>query len=49
MYYVYIIRSLQDGQLYTGSTGDRKKRIEEYKDAKYRVQDIGNLLNWFII
>ncbi|UCF82797.1 MAG: GIY-YIG nuclease family protein, partial [Desulfobacteraceae bacterium] len=29
-YYVYVIRSLKDGQLYTGSSGDLKKRVEEH-------------------
>jgi putative endonuclease len=27
MYYIYVLKSLNDGRLYTGSTGDLKRRI----------------------
>ena len=30
MHYVYVLRSLKDGQLYTGSTGNLKKRVEDH-------------------
>jgi putative endonuclease len=41
MFYVYILKSLKDGNLYTGSTSDLKKRIEEHNNGyelgtKYR-------------
>lgn len=34
MYYVYILLSKKDGQLYTGYTNDLEKRIEEHKSGK---------------
>ena len=34
MYYVYIIRSKIDGNLYTGSTNDLKKRLLEHSSGK---------------
>lgn len=30
MNYVYVLRSLKDGKLYTGCTGNLKKRLEEH-------------------
>jgi putative endonuclease len=30
MYYVYVLKSLKTGRLYTGSTGDLKRRFEEH-------------------
>lgn len=30
MHYVYVLRSLKDGQLYTGYYGDLKKRLDEH-------------------
>ena len=30
MYYVYVLRSLNNGRLYTGSTGDLKRRVEKH-------------------
>ncbi|MEK7188586.1 MAG: GIY-YIG nuclease family protein [Patescibacteria group bacterium] len=31
MYYVYILKSLKDGKLYTGFTEDLQKRLERHK------------------
>lgn len=33
-YYTYILKSLKDGNLYTGSTNDLKRRIEEHNSGK---------------
>jgi len=30
-YYTYVLRSLHDGKLYIGSTGDLKKRLREHQ------------------
>ena len=30
MYYVYVLKSNKVGKLYTGSTGDLKRRLEEH-------------------
>jgi putative endonuclease len=30
MYYVYVLRSLKDKRLYTGSTGDLKRRVQRH-------------------
>jgi len=30
MFYVYVLRSLKDGLLYTGCSGDLKKRLDEH-------------------
>ena len=30
MYYVYILRSLKNGRLYTGSTNDLERRLKEH-------------------
>jgi putative endonuclease len=30
MHYVYVLRSLKDGQLYTGYSSDLKKRLNEH-------------------
>ncbi len=34
MYYVYILKSLKDNNLYTGSTNDLKRRIKEHNLGK---------------
>ena len=41
MYYVYVLKSLKDGDLYTGSTNNLKRRFEEHnlgkeKSTRYR-------------
>ncbi len=30
MFYVYILRSLKDGKLYTGFTSDLRRRVKEH-------------------
>ena len=30
MYYTYVLKSIKNGRLYTGSTGDLKQRVEEH-------------------
>ncbi|MCA9350998.1 GIY-YIG nuclease family protein [Candidatus Saccharibacteria bacterium] len=34
MYYVYVLQSKKDGQLYTGYTNDLKRRFEEHNTGK---------------
>ncbi len=34
MYYVYVLKSLKDGNLYTGYTNDLKKRISLHNSGK---------------
>lgn len=34
MYYVYVLKSLKDGDLYTGSTNNLLRRIKEHNDGK---------------
>ena len=34
MHYVYVLHSGKDGKLYTGATGDLRKRIEEHNKGK---------------
>ncbi len=34
MYYVYVIRSVRDKQLYTGFTGDLKNRLHEHNSGR---------------
>ena len=34
MYYVYVLRSLKDSKLYTGKTGDLKRRFKEHNSGK---------------
>jgi len=34
MWYVYVLRSLQDGTHYTGFTGDLRQRLEEHNAGK---------------
>ena len=34
MYYVYILKSLRDGKLYTGKTNDLEKRVKRHKSGK---------------
>ena len=34
MYYVYVLRSIEDGQWYTGCTSDLQKRLKEHNDGK---------------
>ena len=33
-YYIYILKSLKDNQLYTGYTSDLKKRLEEHNSGQ---------------
>ena len=33
MYYVYVLRSMKDGNFYTGYTSDLKKRLEEHTEG----------------
>lgn len=37
MFYVYVLRSLRNGRLYTGSTNDLERRLNEHnkKQSKY--------------
>lgn len=30
MYYIYILKSLKDGKIYTGYTGDLRSRVKEH-------------------
>lgn len=34
MWYVYILRSLKDGQFYAGMTNDLKKRVQSHNQGK---------------
>lgn len=34
MFYVYLVRSLKDNNLYTGYTNDLKRRLEEHNSGK---------------
>ncbi len=34
MHYVYVLRSKADGRLYTGCTGDLRKRFQQHNDGK---------------
>ena len=34
MHYVYVLHSAEDGKLYTGATGDLRKRIDEHNNGK---------------
>ncbi len=34
IYYIYILKSLKDNNLYTGYTSDLRKRIEEHNSGK---------------
>ncbi len=34
MFYVYILKSKRDSQLYTGSTSDLRKRFKEHNDGR---------------
>lgn len=34
MFYVYVLRSKKDGQLYVGATGDLKRRVEDHNSGK---------------
>ena len=34
MWYVYVLRSLQDGNYYTGFTSDLRRRIQDHNDGK---------------
>lgn len=34
MYYVYVIRSKQNGKLYVGSTNDLRRRLKEHNEGK---------------
>lgn len=37
MFYVYVLRSTKDRQLYIGSTGDLKRRFEEHNAGKSKA------------
>lgn len=34
MWYVYVLKSQKDGKLYTGFTGDLRKRLRQHEDGK---------------
>ena len=34
MYYVYVLKSLKDNDLYTGSTNNLSKRLKEHNEGK---------------
>lgn len=34
MFYTYLLKSKKDGSLYTGSTGDLRKRLKEHNASK---------------
>ncbi len=34
MFYVYVLKSLQDEELYIGSTNDLRRRIKEHQNGK---------------
>ena len=34
MFFVYILKSLKDGDLYIGSTNDLRRRVEEHNSGK---------------
>jgi len=34
MWYVYILKSLKNGRLYTGSTGDIERRLSEHNNGQ---------------
>ena len=34
MFYVYVVRSLKDGRLYTGATADLSRRLAEHNSGK---------------
>jgi len=34
MFYVYVLKSLKDDELYIGSTNDLKRRLKEHQDGK---------------
>jgi putative endonuclease len=34
VFYVYVVRSLKDGRLYTGATGDLSRRLAEHNSGK---------------
>ncbi|PJE67520.1 excinuclease ABC subunit C [Candidatus Shapirobacteria bacterium CG10_big_fil_rev_8_21_14_0_10_40_9] len=34
MFYIYILRSKKDGQLYIGSTNDLRRRLKEHNEGK---------------
>ena len=36
MYYLYVLRSLRDGMLYTGVTKDLQRRLREHQAGKTR-------------
>lgn len=36
-WYVYVLRSLKDGETYTGSTGDLRKRFKQHSDGETRA------------
>ena len=34
MFYTYILKSIKNGKMYTGYTGDLRKRFKEHNDGK---------------
>ena len=36
LHYVYVLRSIKNGRLYTGYTSDLRKRLEEHKEKRKR-------------
>ena len=37
LYYTYVLLSLKDGNFYTGSTKDLKRRVREHNEGKERT------------
>lgn len=34
MWYVYVLKSEKDGKMYTGSTGDLRKRLRQHEESR---------------
>ncbi len=34
MFYTYVLKSKRNGRMYTGSTGDLRKRLKQHNDGK---------------
>jgi len=45
MFFVYILRSLKDNQLYVGSTDDLRRRIQEHNAGKSESTKFRKLFN----
>lgn len=43
MYYVYVLHSSKDGNLYTGATGDLHSRVDEHNNGKVDSRLIGRI------